>query len=106
MKINVEIPDNIIDGRDDILIHNGRKLIAIGNVEGNWTVKTRDCSQCGACCRNLSPNFPYRDENGDCIYLKDNKCSVDFHRPFSCLSNYHNDPSVKPKTCTEEFKEL
>ena len=111
MKIELEIPDWVEEKldfpEDEIYIHSYTELIAIRRHK-KWYVKTSSsrCDMCGNCCKNLGNNFPYRGEDGTCIYLKDNKCSMGIHKPFSCIMDFHDDPRIKPKNCTEEFKEV
>lgn len=59
------------------------------------------CNMCGMCCRNIhywkmnlplmkeilndeSIDFPYKDINGVCEMLADNKCSIYEIRPIAC----------------------
>lgn len=59
------------------------------------------CSMCGMCCRNIhywkknlhlirkllndnTIDFPYKDVNGVCEMLSDNKCSIYESRPIVC----------------------
>lgn len=59
------------------------------------------CNMCGMCCRNIhywkmnlplmkeilndeSIDFPYKDINGVCEMLADNKCSIYETRPIAC----------------------
>ena len=104
MLINLEIPDWA--GENEIYIHSWTELVALMRRDGKWYVKTSRCNHCGECCKNLSEGFPYRDKDGNCIYLKDNKCSIDLHRPFSCMMDFHDEPKLKPKNCVEEFKQV
>ena len=45
------------------------------------------CTGCSLCCRmvSLNPDFTEPiDENGVCVHLKDNKCSIYEDRPLLC----------------------
>ena len=104
MKIELEIPDWAFE--KEIYIHSWTELVALRREDGKWYVKTNRCNMCGDCCKNLGEGFPYRGEDKTCIYLKDNKCSMGLHKPFSCIMDFHDTPSLKPKNCTEDFKEV
>ena len=46
-------------------------------------LKEFPCTQCGACCRRVKGLMPVK-EDGSCIYLEDNKCSIYEDRPLLC----------------------
>ena len=107
MKISLEIPDDVITDPDsEFYIHNWTTLLALRRRDGKWYVKTSPCGMCGECCRHIGSGNPMYDGSSICRHLKDNKCELDFHRPFSCIMDFHDDPKTKPKSCTEEFKEV
>jgi len=104
VKVNLELPDWVDE--NELYIHSWTELVALKRPNGKWYVKTGRCNMCGDCCRDVSINFPYRGENGTCIYLKDNKCIMDLHKPFSCIMDFHDEPKLRPINCTETFKEV
>jgi len=104
MKIELEIDDSLVNWDEEFYVHNWTSLIAIRRRDGKWYVKTSSCGKCGECCRHIGPGNPMYNGTSICPHLKDNLCDLDFHRPFSCILDFHDDPNYKPKSCTEEFK--
>jgi hypothetical protein len=123
MKIEIEVPDWA--DKQELYLHTYEfELVAIrrnydysfdkwdDSKNAKWYVKTSRCNKCGECCRHIAEGNPmYKDaiKGGDkiiCPHLKDNLCSLGMHRPFSCVMDFHDDPKLKPKECTEEFKEV
>ena len=103
-KITLELPDWAFES--EITIHSWLELVAIIKEDGETWVKTGRCNMCGECCRGLGEGYKQKemlDNNGDCKYLKDNKCTLDIWKPFACIMNFHDDPKLKPKRCSEEF---
>ena len=110
MKINIEVPDWSVEEGEDMYIHAGTELVAKRYFKTKtWYVKTSRCNFCGDCCRNLGQGFKNQgmvDENGTCIHLKDCKCLLGMWKPYACIMDFHDDPTLKPSKCTEEFKEV
>jgi len=94
MKIQLEIPDNIVEdfAERTLYVFAGIDLIARKyRGEKNWTVKIQRCSQCGDCCWNLKKEFPLPVVDGRCVYLTQPEgyggkwfCSLGISRPFGC----------------------
>jgi len=63
------------------------------------------CSQCGACCRNVSGSGLPHDINGVCSHLnkKTNKCSIYNTRPEECRVDKMFDKYFKSKISKKEF---
>ena len=108
MKIEVEIPDELI-GKRNIHIFAGMTHIAVKRPGGRWVIKGNVCSMCGACCHGThiqGMKLPIKD--GKCVFLKpaigdESKliCAWGPNRPFSCCIG---SPRFEPK-CTVTWKE-
>jgi len=86
MRIELELPDWVVEG--PLYVLAGIELAAYRGINKEWKIKTERCHSCGTCCKSFnsakpSNSFPPTTK-GVCNYLKDNKCSFGFHRPFSC----------------------
>ena len=95
MRINIEIPDDVIEEGRAIHIMAGMERGAYWlPYEGIWHVKVSRCNACGKCCQ-------------DCEYLKDGKCTLmnsRLGRPFLCCVS---EPSAKRvPDCTSLYKEV
>jgi len=58
------------------------------------------CRECGDCCRLAFLLFPKEllKKNGECIYLKNNKCEIYDNRPNVCRTK-NNPDKDKIKAC-------
>ena len=95
MRINIEIPDSVIEEGRAIHIMAGMERIAYKLAcEDNWRVKVSQCNACGKCCQ-------------ECEYLEDGKCKLMTHRlgrPFLCCVS---EPSFKRvPDCASLYKEV
>jgi hypothetical protein len=110
MKIVLDLPDWAFE--KEMVILSWTELVAHKRPGENWFVKTGRCNKCGECCKNIGPGNPMYNGTSICPKLgvgfvaEKNICTLDVDRPFSCLMNWHDDPELKPKGCTEDFKEI
>ena len=111
MKIILDIPDDIVEDQKErnLRLFAGIDLIAYKNRGGEWMVKTRGCSMCGECCRNLPKEHPFPTIDGKCIYLINPPgygdkwiCALGINRPFGCGME---DTSFI-KGCTVKYKKM
>jgi Fe-S-cluster containining protein len=66
------------------------------------------CSQCGACCRNISKLGLPHNGDGVCSYLnrETNKCSIYETRPDICRVDKMFENYFKPKMSKKEFYKI
>ena len=93
MKIDLEIPDNIVSDLKDrnIRVFAGIDLIAEKLRGDKWKIKVSGCLMCGKCCMNLKKEHIFPVIDGRCIYLVNPKgygdkwvCSLGVNRPHGC----------------------
>ena len=110
MKINLEIPDDIVEDFKDrnLRIFAGIELIAEKNRGDKWQIKISGCSMCGECCKQLPKNFIFPTINGQCIYLVNPEgygdkwiCGLKTNRPFGCAVG-----NSTLKNCTVKYEYL
>jgi len=90
MKINIEIPDEIIEEGRAIYVMAGIERIAYKLPwEENWHVKISRCSGCGLCCKKVNCEF----------LLENNACGKAGMRPFLCCIS---EPR-RIETCTSKY---
>ena len=93
MKIDIDIPDELIEEGRAIHIMAGMERVAYWlPFEKKWNIKISRCSACGLCCKKIS-----------CEYLNEqNLCSLGPERPFvCCIATPRTIPS-----CTEKYREV
>lgn len=106
MKIELEIPDELIDPHQNLFLFSGMNHIAFKRREKEWMVKTQGCSMCGeCCCESHAPNLPMKD--GWCMQLEDHPtekekrwCNLGILRPFGCAIGI---PKFEPE-CTLKWE--
>lgn len=115
MEITIKIPDWAEERNISVLAGNEPFLI-YSKAAGKWFVKTKRCNMCGKCCRDVPAAFPWRNEKGDCDYLKretwnfppyDGKevfICTNPRFPFACIARNH--PSKPHPDCCIEYKEV
>ena len=91
MKIQIDIPDEVIEEGRAIHVMAGNERIAYKmNWEKDWYVKTSRCNSCALCCIKQK-----------CEYLtEDKKCGYPIDRPFICCIT---EPNNIPE-CTSLYK--
>lgn len=68
-----------------------------------------ECDQCGKCCEQVGLSEIYKflsDETGKCKFLKDNKCSIYYERPFVCRVDEMYEHYYKYLMTRNEYYEL
>lgn len=113
MKIEVEIPDELVREGQNLFIFVGMEHVAVKRPDRPWVVKDQRCSMCGSCCESThvrGMSLPVKD--GKCAFLKPHPteefaekgmriCSWRNNRPFNCCIG---SPRMEPK-CTVTWKE-
>lgn len=108
MKIQLEIPDNVVEDLSyrNLYLIAGIELIAFKIRDDKWKIKTSACSMCGKCCQNLREDFVFPVINGQCIHLINpagygNKwiCDLGLNRPMGC-----NVFTSTADYCTEKYE--
>ena len=63
-------------------------------------IKPYPCTKCGLCCKRVAGALPAK-EDGSCVYLKDNQCSIYENRPIICrvdlMIDLHGDSEERYK---------
>lgn len=115
-KIQITIPDWAND--KPITIMAGREPFLLYLPHTNkWYRKIQRCNMCGKCCTNVSKNFPFRNEEGNCRFLKRevrNFPPYNGKEVFVCTNYYVpiicgilRNPLVKPHPeCAVEYQEV
>lgn len=67
--INIPVPE-WARGRQIVVMAGREPFLVYSPEKGKWYRKTVRCNLCGKCCRNIGMNWPWRNESGDCGYLK------------------------------------
>lgn len=115
MAIKLPIPDwaegkpiTIMAAREPFLIYLPHT--------GKWYKKTGRCNMCGKCCRDVGEKFPWRDEAGDCKFLKRevwNFPPYNGKEVFICTNYYvpiicgiHLSPVKPHPECSIEYQEV
>jgi len=103
MKIELEVPDELVEGQI-LFLFAGAVHVAIKRPEKGWMIKEAECNMCGECCSasHINPGLPVVD--GWCKYLIKNPkdenqkiCGMGRNRPFSCaigMPKYEPDCSI------------
>lgn len=101
MRIELDIPDwantknlYLVSALDEDI-----ELVAYKEINKEWKVKEIRCPICGDCCRkwiNANTN------GGFCNHLKDNKCDLGKHMPFSCVITVIKKDFIP--TCVVKYK--
>ena len=93
MKIELDVPDFLIDDGQAIRIFSGIELIAKKFKDQSWKIKIVRCNFCGECCTLAVSGTKGIDlKTGYCKHLieseKPNKkiCELGASRPFSCCA--------------------
>ena len=88
MRIELEIPDGMIESGRMIHIMAGRERVAYKPWNGEWQVKYSRCSMCGECCRAME--CPYVVEIGSCgiEWLPFRCATTEPNRVEQCTSRY------------------
>jgi len=94
MKIELEVPDELVGENKPLFLFAGNHHIAFKRPEKGWVIKGELCSSCGECCSESHlEGLPI--ENGKCKYLTNHPklegkfwCGLGKNRPFSCAIGF------------------
>jgi hypothetical protein len=96
MRIEIDIPDWVIEEKRGIFIFGGMELVAYKyHGENIWKVKVARCSKCGKCCKRVKCEFLEKEPGNNPKWI----CNKGSSRPFSCSAGVLQGRDG----CTEEY---